>query len=71
MVQCPTCSMEFVRGDYASHECLKDKFMKRLKMHQYEVVEYLAEHLMRLRRSKEGLGLCLRQACVEKFKQSN
>jgi hypothetical protein len=52
--------MEFVRGDYAQHECLKDKFMKRLKMHQYEVVEYLAEHLMRLRRQKEGLGFCLR-----------
>ena len=52
--------MEFVRGDYASHECLKDKLMKRLKMHQYEVVEYLAEHLMRLRRNKEGLGLCIR-----------
>jgi hypothetical protein len=34
--------------------------MKRLKMHQYEVVEYLAEHLMRLRRNKEGLGHCIK-----------
>lgn len=71
MVQCQLCTQEFIRGDFQNHECLKAKYMRRLKRHQGEVLEFLAEHLMRLRRSKEGLGLCMRPQCVERFKASN
>jgi hypothetical protein len=44
--------------------------MKRLKANEYEVIENLADQLMRLRRSKDGLGLCSRSECVDKFKKS-
>ena len=63
--------MDFNRGEFATHECLKDKYLQRLKRHHGEVVEYLAEHLMRLRRSKEQLGLCLRPECVDRYKRSS
>lgn len=46
-------------------------YLKRLRAHHFDVIDYLAEHLMRLRRSKEGLGLCMRQECVDRFKQSS
>jgi hypothetical protein len=48
--------------------CLKDLFLAKLKKNEFEVLEYLAEHLMMLRRSKEGLGLCMIEDCVERFK---
>ncbi len=63
--------MDFNRGEFATHECLKDKYLTRLKRHHMEVVEYLAEHLMRLRRSKEQLGLCLRPECIDRYKRSS
>ena len=44
--------------------------MRRLKRHSGDVLDYLAEHLMRLRRQKEGLGLCLKPECVDRFKAS-
>ena len=68
MVQCQVCSGEFNRSEFASHVCLKDLFTQKLKKNEFEVLEYLAEHLMMLRRSKEGLGLCMREECVERFK---
>ena len=71
MVQCQLCNKEFSRENFGKHECLKAKYVKRLKMHKGDVLDYLAEHLMRLRRSKEGLGLCMRNSCVERFKASN
>ena len=70
MVQCQTCTKDYNRAEFARHECLKDFFLKKLKRHEFEVHEHMAEHLMRLRRSKEGLGLCMRPKCVEKFKYS-
>ena len=70
MVQCQVCSGEFNRSEFASHICLKDLFTGKLKKNEFEVLEFLAEHLMMLRRSKEGLGLCIREDCVERFKQS-
>ena len=45
--------------------------MKRLRACKVDVNEYLAEHMMRLRRSKETLGLCMKIQCVERFKASN
>jgi hypothetical protein len=71
IVQCQVCERDFKRADFASHECLRDIYLKRLRSHQFDVIDYLAEHLMRLRRSKEGLGLCMRQECVDRFKQSS
>ena len=50
---------------------MKDLFLKRLKQHQFDVMDYIAEHLMRLRRSKEGLGLCLNRNCVDRFRGSS
>lgn len=70
MVQCQVCSKDFNRGQFARHECLKDLFIKKMKLHQFDVMDYIAEHLMRLRRSKEGLGLCLNRNCVERFRAS-
>ena len=70
MVQCQTCVKDYNRAEFARHECLKDYFLKKLKKHQFEVQEQLADSLMRLRRSKEGLGLCQRSECVLGFKQS-
>lgn len=68
IVQCQVCERDFSRAEFANHECLRDMYIKRLKAHDFDVVDYLAEHLMRLRRSKEGLGLCMRQECVDRFK---
>lgn len=70
MVQCQVCVKDFNRADFAKHECLKDYFMKRLKANEFEVIENLADNLMRLRRSKEGLGLCSNHECVAKYKKS-
>ena len=44
--------------------------MKKLKKYQAEITEHMADNLMRLRRSKEGLGLCSRSDCVLRFKNS-
>jgi len=71
MVQCQVCSKDFNRGQFASHECMKDYFLKKLKMHHFDVMDYIAENLMRLRRSKEGLGLCQNQKCVDRFRSSS
>ena len=46
-------------------------FIARLKAHQFDVMDYLAENLMMLRRSKEGLGLCMKHECVMQFKNSD
>jgi hypothetical protein len=70
MVQCQTCVKDFNRADFATHECLKDYFLKKLMKHRGLVEEHLADNLMRLRRSKEGLGLCQRTECVMRFKTS-
>ena len=70
-VKCQVCRMDFNRSEFTTHECLKNKYLKRLKRHHMEVVEYLAEHLMRLRRSKEQLGLCLRPECIDRYKRSS
>lgn len=60
IVQCQVCERDYNRAEFAQHECLRDIYIKRLKSHNFDVIDYLAEHLMRLRRSKEGLGLCMR-----------
>lgn len=70
-VKCETCGKEMTRAEYKNHECLKVKLMKRLRACKVDVNEYLAEHMMRLRRSKETLGLCMKIQCVERFKASN
>ena len=71
IVQCQVCERDFSRSEFPNHECLRDMYAKRIKSHREEVVDYLAEHLTRLRRSKEGLGLCMRQDCIDKYKQSS
>lgn len=71
IIQCQICGKEFKRGEFAGHECLRDMFIKRMKNHHQELVEYLADKLMRLRRSKEGLGLCMKAECAERFKMSS
>jgi hypothetical protein len=68
MVQCQVCNKDFNRADFSKHECLKDVFIQKLKKHQFDVFDYLAENLMMLRRNKASLGLCQKQVCVSKFK---
>jgi hypothetical protein len=50
---------------------MKDYYVKKLKAHHFDVMDYIAENLMRLRRSKEGLGLCQYQKCVDRFRSSS
>jgi len=38
---------------------LKEILVERLKACEFEVMEYLAEYLTRLRRGKMTLGLCM------------
>ena len=71
MVQCQVCSKDYNRAEFAKHECMKDMFIKMLRKHQFDVNDYLAENLMMLRRSKDGLGLCQRTECVNRFRQSS
>jgi len=50
---------------------MKDMFIKMLRKNQFDVMDYLAENLMMLRRSKDGLGLCQRAECVNRFRNSS
>jgi hypothetical protein len=45
-------------------------YIQKLKANHMDVVEMLADYLVQLRRSKEGLGLCMRQDCVLQFRGS-
>jgi|LauGreDrversion2_5_1035112.scaffolds.fasta_scaffold409667_1 hypothetical protein len=62
--------LDFTRGEFIVHTCLKEKYLARLQRHHMEVVDFLAEYLVRLRRYKEGLGLCVRPECVERYRKS-
>lgn len=70
MVQCQVCNKDFNRADFANHECLKDMFISRIRNHEFDVMDYIAENLMMMRRQKENLGLCKNRDCVQKFKES-
>jgi len=59
MVQCQVCNKDFNRSQFSTHECLKDHMTAKLKSCKNEIMEFLAEQLTMLRRSKAGLGLCL------------
>jgi len=39
-------------------------FIARLKNHEFDVMDYIAENLMMMRRQKENLGLCQNKECV-------
>lgn len=65
------CTKDYNRAEFTQHECMKDMFLKRLNKHKHDVIDFLADHLVLLRRSKEGLGLCSKPECVSKFIQTN
>lgn len=50
MVQCQVCVKEFRRGEFANHQCLKDYYMQKLKANHIDVVEFLAEKMMKFKR---------------------
>lgn len=64
MVQCQICGKDFNRAGFQKHACLRDMYIQKLKANHMDVVEMLADYLVQLRRSKEGLGLCMKQDCV-------
>ena len=70
MVQCQVCNKDFKRAEFPKHECIKDYYHKRLGNAQFDILEYLAENLMMLRRNKGSLGLCMNPECVCQFKAS-
>lgn len=59
-----------MRKDFTQHECLKDLYAGKIQNRSVEIMEMLAEYLMMLRRSKEGLGLCMYTECINKFRGS-
>ena len=40
----------FKRGEFNNHSCLRDYYMKLLKKNNMEVVEFLAEKMMKFKR---------------------
>jgi hypothetical protein len=71
MVQCQMCNKDYNRAEFTQHECLKDMYLKKLNKNKLDVIDFLADHLVLLRRSKEGLGLCTKSECISKFVKSN
>ena len=63
MIQCQVCSKDYRRGEFAKHTCLKDYYLQKLKLHQVEVVEFLAEKMMKFRRQGKKLGVCQKYQC--------
>lgn len=70
MVECKICNKDFNRNNFQGHRCLKEILVERLKACEFEVMEYLAEYLTRLRRGKMTLGLCMQENCVLQFRGS-
>lgn len=57
-ILCQVCTKDFKRNQFSEHPCLKDFYMKKLKLHHDDVMEYLSERLTMFRRQKELLGVC-------------
>jgi hypothetical protein len=70
MIQCPVCSKEFRRGEFADHKCLKDFYLQKLKARHIEIIEYLAQKMMMNRRQKQQLGPCQKLDCVTQFRNT-
>ena len=45
-IQCQICTKEFKRGEFATHKCLKDFYMQKLKARHMEIIEYLSLKMM-------------------------
>lgn len=69
-IMCQVCNKEYLRGEFSSHQCIKDFYLEKLNTFSYEVIENLADKLVLHRRQKEGLGVCVKFNCVEKHRQS-
>jgi hypothetical protein len=39
-------------------------FIKKMNKKKFDVMDYIAENLMMLRRAKEGLGVCIKTECL-------
>lgn len=64
------CNKDFNRAEFSKHECIKDYYTKMLRNSEADILEYLAENLMMLRRNKGALGICINTECVNQYKAS-
>lgn len=49
-VMCMICNKEYARGEFASHQCIKDFYIDKLKANTYDVLDNLADKLILHRR---------------------
>lgn len=50
--------------------CLRDYYMKLLKKNNMEVVEFLAEKMMKFKRQTKSIGVCKKGDCLAKYRES-
>jgi len=70
MVQCQVCVKEFRRGEFAKHQCLKDYYMQKLKANHIDVVEFLAEKMMKFKRQQKRIAVCQNIQCLDRYRSS-
>ena len=70
MVLCEICNKEYKRADFASHMCLKDYYMQRLKANHVDVVEFLAERMMKFKRQQKKIATCSKIHCLDKYRST-
>ena len=70
MVKCEVCCKEFRRADFAAHMCLKDYYMQKLKETHIDVVEFLAERMMKFKRQQKRIAVCSNVACLDKYRST-
>lgn len=67
-IECQICRKEFRRGEFRGHRCLKDFYLDKLRARHMDLVQYLAEKMMRNKRMKQQLGPCRKLECLEQFR---
>lgn len=70
-ITCQVCNRDYIRAEFAHHQCIKDFYIEKLNTFSFEVIEHLADKLIMHQRQKDGLGMCAKVQCVEKHRQSN
>ena len=70
LIMCQVCNKEYPRAEFANHQCIKEFYVEKLTTYNYDVLNKLVDKLILHRRQQEGLGLCSKQECVDKHRNS-
>ena len=69
-IMCQVCNKEYPRAEFESHQCIKEFYVEKITTYNYDVLNKLVDKLILHRRQQEGLGLCSKQECVDKHRNS-